>query len=86
MRNINVAAKLLIVLGALITAVALFAFLWPLGIVFAALFLASSFSSLLKGSRGKSAKNITPVMTGFRSERQLADDQLFDVPESTAAR
>jgi len=86
MRKIDFAGNILIVLGFLAVAVALFVFMWPLWVGIAALFVASRLISFFNDKKEVMAKKITQVIAGLRPQPQPVSGELIDLSESTTAR
>jgi hypothetical protein len=83
MRKIYVAGNILLVVGFLTTAVALLAFLWPLWLGIAALFVASRLISFFNDKKEVMVEKITRAFSNLRP--QPASGALADSSTATTA-
>lgn len=86
MPKIRIAANLVLVLGFLITAVAMFVFVWPLGAGLVALLLASRLFKFFGDTRAAMTKKRATARVSILTQPQLASSQLSGVSQSPTAR
>lgn len=85
MPKISIVGNLMIMLGFLITAAAMFVFVWPLGAGLAALLLASGLFRFFNNAREALTKPRTPARASILGQPQFASGKLAGASESTTA-
>lgn len=85
MTKISIVGNLMIVLGFLITAAAMFVFVWPLGAGLAALLLVSGLVRFFYNVRETLTKRRTPARANILGQPQFASGQLAGASEATTA-
>lgn len=83
MRKIDVIGNVLIVLGILAIAGGLLAFLWPLWLAIASLFVASRLISFFNDKKEVITKKISQIAASLRLQPQPVHGELIDSPTAT---